>query len=68
MVKSAATSCQELPKFLPVRDYVRACFLYRRSVAEKVGDYNEQLFLVEDYEYCLRAELFYRNLVPRSSW
>jgi len=31
-----------------------ACFLYRRGVYERVGDYAEDLFLAEDYDYWLR--------------
>lgn len=34
---------------------LRACFLYRRSVYEKLGGYDADLFLAEDYEYWLRA-------------
>jgi glycosyltransferase involved in cell wall biosynthesis len=30
------------------------CFLYRRSVHEKVGAYSADLFLAEDYDYWLR--------------
>lgn len=33
---------------------VGACFLYRREVAETVGGYDADLFLVEDYDYWLR--------------
>lgn len=33
---------------------VGACFLYRREVAEKVGNYNSEMFLAEDYDYWLR--------------
>ena len=36
------------------RNVVGACFLYRRSVAEKIGSYDPSLFLCEDYEYWLR--------------
>jgi glycosyltransferase involved in cell wall biosynthesis len=31
------------------------CFLYRRLVHERVGPYAEDLFLAEDYDFCLRA-------------
>jgi glycosyltransferase involved in cell wall biosynthesis len=31
------------------------CFLYRRSVHEKVGAYSVDVFLVEDYDYWLRV-------------
>lgn len=33
---------------------IGACFLYTRAVHEDIGPYNEDLFLVEDYEYFLR--------------
>lgn len=33
---------------------IGACFLYRRSVLDKIGGYDENLFLVEDYDYWLR--------------
>lgn len=36
------------------RNVVGACFLYRRSIAEKIGAYDHALFLCEDYEYWLR--------------
>jgi glycosyltransferase involved in cell wall biosynthesis len=34
---------------------VGGCFLYKRTVYEKVGPYNERTFLAEDYDYWLRA-------------
>ena len=34
---------------------VEASFLYRREVYQKIGDYREDMFLVEDYDYWLRA-------------
>lgn len=58
---------QENPEFLPIRDCVGACFLYRSNIAEKIGKYNEELFLIEDYEYWLRMGLvtqFYH--IPKS--
>ena len=36
---------------------VGACFLYRKSVANLVGEYNKNKFLVEDYDYWLRIML-----------
>lgn len=36
------------------RNVVGACFLYRRSIADQVGNYDKNLFLCEDYEYWLR--------------
>ena len=42
---------------------VRASFLYRRKVHEALGGYNEELFLLEDFEFWLRASLHFK-LVP----
>jgi glycosyltransferase involved in cell wall biosynthesis len=43
------------PEELPYWNSVGGCFLFRRSVADAVGPYNEASFLAEDYEYWLRA-------------
>lgn len=32
-----------------------ACFMYRRELAEKVGEYDPATFLAEDYDYWLRC-------------
>jgi glycosyltransferase involved in cell wall biosynthesis len=40
---------------LPFRNVVGACFLYRRKVHEELRGYAEDLFLVEDYDFWLRA-------------
>lgn len=37
-----------------VNNYVGACFLYRRSVAQSIGKYDDSLFCVEDYDYWIR--------------
>jgi glycosyltransferase involved in cell wall biosynthesis len=34
---------------------VHACFLYRRELVEKVGEYDEDLKLIEDWDYWLRS-------------
>lgn len=39
---------------------VGACFMYTREVYEKVGEYDKNAFLVEDYDYWLRVALNYR--------
>lgn len=58
---------QEPPVFLPIRDCVGACFLYRAEVASQLGGYNEQMFLVEDYDYWLRLGLITRLFhIPES--
>jgi hypothetical protein len=43
------------PWFLPSVNCVGPCFLYRRSVYEATGDYNEKAEFQEDYEYWLRV-------------
>jgi glycosyltransferase involved in cell wall biosynthesis len=35
------------------------CFLYTHTVYEKVGPYNEQAFLAEDYDYWLRVAAYF---------
>lgn len=38
---------------------VGACFLYRAECQKKLGGYDENRFLVEDYEYWLRISQYY---------
>ena len=45
------------PETLRERNCVGACFLYRRELYEAVGDYSDEMVLVEDYEYWVRASL-----------
>ena len=45
---------------LPFRNPIGACFLYRRSVHERLGGYAEDLFLVEDYDFWLRVSTQFR--------
>ena len=35
-------------------NHIGACFLYTRKVYEEIGDYDPELFLVEDYDYFIR--------------
>ena len=42
------------PNQIPFCNVVGACFMYRRNVAEAVGEYDKTLFLAEDYDYWLR--------------
>jgi glycosyltransferase involved in cell wall biosynthesis len=44
---------------LPAVSCLGGCFLYRRAVYEKVGAYNEQTFLAEDYDYWLRVSAYF---------
>lgn len=36
-------------------NHIGACFLYTRQVYETVGDYDPELFLVEDYDFFIRV-------------
>ena len=36
---------------------VGACFLYKKSLANVIGEYDSNMFLAEDYEYWIRAYL-----------
>lgn len=50
----------ENPGALDVDNCVGGCFLYRRQVYETVGDFHEEAFLAEDYEYWLRVREKFR--------
>lgn len=41
---------------------VGACFLYTRKVYEQVGDYDVNLFLVEDFDYWQRTMMVFRAM------
>lgn len=43
-----------LQQMILLNDYIKACFLYRKTIADKIGEYRTDLFLVEDYEYWVR--------------
>lgn len=43
------------PEYLINGNFVGASFLYKREVYERLNGYNEDLFLVEDYDFWLRA-------------
>ncbi|MCM1235283.1 MAG: glycosyltransferase [Ruminococcus flavefaciens] len=44
------------PSELPFHNVVGACFLYKREVAQKAGEYDPDLFLAEDYDYWIRIK------------
>lgn len=48
------------PENLLMTNVCGACFLYRKSVAEIIGEYNCNLFLAEDHDYWLRIKLKYK--------
>ena len=41
-------------------NHMGACFLYTRQLYETVGDYDPELFLVEDYDFFIRAAKQFR--------
>lgn len=41
-------------------NHIGACFLYTRQVFESIGDYDPELFLVEDYDYFIRVAQRFR--------
>lgn len=45
------------PDKMKFENAVGACFLYRRELADKIGEYDAELFLAEDYEYWIKAYL-----------
>jgi glycosyltransferase involved in cell wall biosynthesis len=45
------------PERIKIEDCVGACFMYSRRVYERIGDYNADAELVEDYEYWIRVSL-----------
>ncbi len=45
------------PKYIALVNVVGPCFMYRRVVYEKTGEYRVDMEYQEDYEYCLRASL-----------
>jgi glycosyltransferase involved in cell wall biosynthesis len=48
------------PETVWVQNCVRACFLYRRQVFDRVGPYDPEVPLVEDYDYWLRTARLFR--------
>lgn len=43
------------PSHLVLGSVVGACFLYTKAVQDKIGPYDESIFLAEDYDFWLRA-------------
>jgi glycosyltransferase involved in cell wall biosynthesis len=45
---------------LEQNNHIGACFMYTRQVYEAVGEYDPELFLVEDYDYFMRIAKRFR--------
>jgi glycosyltransferase involved in cell wall biosynthesis len=50
------------PNDLIIENRIGPCFLYRRQVKEIIGNYADDLFLAEDYDYWLRVSRYFRLL------
>lgn len=48
-------SIAQTPDLLPICNIVGASFLFRRELFERIGGYDPNQFLIEDYEFWLRA-------------
>jgi len=48
------------PRILNRYNCVGQCFLYRRLVYDKIGGFDPDFYLAEDYEYCLRVKSKFR--------
>ncbi len=56
------TQLDKLPDQLQLTkgNHIGACFMYTRALYEAVGEYDPDLFLVEDYDYFIRAARQFR--------
>lgn len=45
-----------------VENHIGACFLYRCKVLEEIGQYNQNLVYVEDYDYWFRIRMRYGSI------
>ena len=56
------TRHRKLPHTLQLEkgNHIGACFMYARGVYEAVGEYDPELFLVEDYDYFMRIAKRFR--------
>ena len=52
-----STTCLPEPDEMRFQNVVGACFMYRKELAEVIGEYDPEMFLAEDYEYWIRAYL-----------
>ena len=50
------------PEFLACSNVIGGCFLFHKDVYHKLGGYDEEMFLVEDYHFWLRAFMKFRMM------
>lgn len=58
--KSTGKIFNDPPEKLIERDVIGACFLYRHTVYERIGNYDPGARLTEDYEFWLRVSTVFR--------
>lgn len=46
------------PEYIWNYNIIKACFLYRKTLAETVGNYNPDMFLLEDYDFWIRCHKY----------
>ena len=52
------------PAQLMLRNVIGSCFLYNRKILDRVGAYDKQWALVEDWDYWIRAAKFKMRMKP----
>lgn len=50
-------------ELLLLKNSIGACFLYKRDVLKNIGQYDNSLFLVEDYDYWIRIFRHYGEIL-----
>jgi glycosyltransferase involved in cell wall biosynthesis len=43
-----------------IQDCIGACFMYRHIIIETIGEYDPNMFLVEDYDYWIRLSFMFK--------
>lgn len=55
------------PSVIHLFNVVQACFMYRSEVHRRLGGYDEGLFLVEDYDFWIRAHRYFKFIRIRQA-
>lgn len=49
-----------MPQYITEKNCIGACFMYRKEVHNKINGFKENMFLVEDYDFWLRASQYFQ--------